>query len=79
MTHGGKWLPYPAANHAVSDLDQYLLTIREAMQTYGLKERTIRRWLTDGRLTRYRRQGDRLIRVDRREIERLRQWRAEDD
>ena len=57
--------------------DRFLITIANAVATYGVSERTVRRWLAEGRLTRFTRQGDRRHRVDRREIERLREWRED--
>ncbi len=45
-----------------------LRDIRDAADYLGVNPRTIRRYLTEGRLTAYR-VGDRLLRVDMAEVE----------
>lgn len=59
------------------DIERYLITVNDAVAVSGASLRTVRTWISDGRLQRYRRDGDRMIRVDRRRVERLRQWRAD--
>lgn len=39
------------------------VSIQSAAEHYGVSERTVRRWIAEGRLTAYR-VGPRLIRVD---------------
>ena len=45
------------------------ITVRDVCQTYGLRERTVRRYLAEGRLTATR-IGPRLIRLDAEQVER---------
>lgn len=45
-------------------------TIEQAAELYGVHERTVRRWLTEGRLTAYR-VGGHLLRLDAAEVEAL--------
>ena len=45
-------------------------SIAEAAEYVGLHDRTIRRWILDGRLTGYR-LGTKLLRVDLNEVDRL--------
>lgn len=47
-----------------------LLTMRQAADLLGVNERTIRRYISAGRLTAYR-VGPRFIRLDRRELDDL--------
>ncbi|MHB8589809.1 MAG: excisionase family DNA-binding protein [Candidatus Dormibacteraceae bacterium] len=51
-------------------------TIDEAARHLKLSRRTIQRWLTEGKLTAYRIEGDRRRYVDPDEIRRLREPRA---
>ncbi|GLE53730.1 excisionase family DNA-binding protein [Mycobacterium montefiorense] len=44
------------------------ITVREVVNTYGIGERTVRRYIADGRLTAYR-MGPRLIRLDAEQVE----------
>ncbi|MFI8771295.1 helix-turn-helix domain-containing protein [Gordonia sp. NPDC062954] len=44
------------------------LSIQQAATEVGVCTKTIRRWISDGRLT-ARRAGPRLIRIDRRELD----------
>ncbi len=45
------------------------ITVRDVCQLYGLSERTVRRYLSDGRITAVR-IGPRLIRLDAEQVER---------
>lgn len=46
------------------------LSIQQAADEVGVNPKTIRRWISDGRLT-ARRVGPRLIRIERAELDRL--------
>lgn len=46
------------------------VSLAQAAEHVGVSERTIRRWIADGRLAGYR-VGPRLLRVDRAELEAL--------
>lgn len=46
------------------------VSLAQASEHVGVSERTIRRWIADGRLAGYR-VGPRLLRVDRAELEAL--------
>lgn len=45
-------------------------TIEQAAALYGVHDRTVRRWLTEGRLTAYR-VGGHLLRLDAAEVDAL--------
>jgi len=45
------------------------ITVRQVCDTYGLSERTVRRYLAEGRLT-AQRIGPRLIRLDAEQVDR---------
>lgn len=47
-----------------------LVSVNDAAALLAVNQRTIRRWISESRLTGYK-VGDRLIRVDIREVERL--------
>ncbi|HEY9311742.1 helix-turn-helix domain-containing protein [Williamsia sp.] len=46
------------------------LSVDQAAEELGVSSKSIRRWISGGRLT-ARRAGPRLIRIDRREIEKM--------
>lgn len=45
-------------------------TVEQAAEFYGVNERTVRKWITEGRLTAYR-IGNHLLRLDWSEVEAL--------
>jgi len=45
--------------------------VAEAMKQFGLSRSTLYEYIAKGQLKRYRKVGDRRIRLDRRELERL--------
>lgn len=53
----------------MSDATRYV-SLQDAAAQCGVNERTVRRWITAGKLTGYR-AGARLVRVDRDELARL--------
>jgi excisionase family DNA binding protein len=52
-------------------LEENLMFVAEAMAKFGLSRSTLYDYIAKGQLKRYRRVGDRRIRLDKRELERL--------
>ena len=58
------------ASHNPPPVARRYYTVDQAAALYGVNSRTVRKWLTEGRLTAYR-VGGRLIRLDAAEVEAL--------
>lgn len=56
-----------------------VIPLVEAARELGLSPDTLRRWVRSGELTRYTRRGDRRAFVDRDQLRRLVEFRADPD